>query len=166
MIKETYFRFRISDELLDLVKARVENISAYMRELIRVDLNQNPEELRHLAKTPYTYNAKLLDVIDGDTVWLDIDMGFQMFTKQKIRLARINAPEIDTAAGKKTKRFIQKKLQGSHLVIETRKRGKYGRFLALIYYHPTHSDYNAILNYGKLLNDELIDRGLATRYDT
>ena len=39
------------------------------------------------------------------------------------------------------------------------------RYLALVYYHPTHSDYNAILTYGKLLNDELIERGHATRYD-
>ena len=165
MAKETNFTFRISDKLLDLVKARVENISSYMRELIRADLQQNPEELRHLAKTPYTYNAELLDVIDGDTLWLQIDMGFQSFRKEKIRLARINAPEINTAAGKKVKRFVLRRLKNSHIVIETRKRGKFGRILALVYYHPTHSDYNAILNYGTLLNDELIERGLATRYD-
>ena len=165
MAKDTYFKFRISDELLDQVKSRVENISSYMRELIRADLQQNPEELRHLAKTPYTYHARLIEVIDGDTILLEIDLGFQTFARQTIRLARINAPEIDTADGKKSKRFIQQRLKNSNIVIETRKRGKFGRFLALVYYHDSKSDYNDILNFGSLLNDELIERGHATRYD-
>ncbi len=165
MGKDTTFKFRIAGDLLDRLKQRTENASGYIRELILADLGDHPEELRHLAKTPYTYHAQLIEVIDGDTLWLDIDLGFQMFTKQKIRLARINSPEIDTAAGKKTKQYIQKKLSGAHLVIETRKREKYGRYLALVYYHPSHSDYNEILNFGTLLNDELVDRGLAVRYD-
>ena len=165
MAKDTIFKFRISDELLDKVRERAANISEYLRDLIRADINQHPEELRDLPKTPYTYHAKLLDVIDGDTLKLDIDVGFSTSRQDKVRLARINSPEIDTPAGKKAKRFIQQRLQNAHIIIETRKREKYGRYLALVYYHPTHSDYNAILTYGKLLNDELIERGHATRYD-
>ena len=71
MAKDTIFKFRISDELLDKVRERAANISEYLRDLIRADINQHPEELRDLPKTPYTYHAKLLEVIDGDTLELD-----------------------------------------------------------------------------------------------
>ena len=126
MAKDTIFKFRISDELLDKVRQRAANISEYLRDLIRADINQHPEELRDLPKTPYTYHAKLINVIDGDTLELDIDVGFSTSRQDKVRLARINSPEIDTPAGKKAKRFIQQRLQGSHIIIETRKREKYG----------------------------------------
>jgi micrococcal nuclease len=164
MAKDTIFKFRISDELLDKVRERAANISEYLRDLIRADINQHPEELRDLPKTPYTYHARLINVIDGDTLELDIDVGFSTSRQDKVRLARINSPEIDTSAGKKAKKFIQQRLQNSYIVIETRRREKFGRYLALVYYHATHSDYNAILTYGTLLNDELIERGHAKPY--
>ena len=41
----------------------------------------------------YTYNAIVKDVLDGDTVKVDIDLGFGVWlNSQVVRLARINAP--------------------------------------------------------------------------
>jgi len=42
----------------------------------------------------YTYKAKVIRWIDGDTLQVEIDLGFYVQTVQKIRLARIDAPEM------------------------------------------------------------------------
>ena len=44
----------------------------------------------------YTYKAKVLEWIDGDTLWAEIDLGFYVQIRQKIRLARIDAPELQS----------------------------------------------------------------------
>ena len=44
----------------------------------------------------FCYNAKVSRVVDGDTVDADLDLGFKVFTKQRIRLYGINAPESRT----------------------------------------------------------------------
>ena len=41
----------------------------------------------------YHYKAKAERVIDGDTLDVNIDLGFKITTVQRIRLARINTPE-------------------------------------------------------------------------
>lgn len=52
----------------------------------------------------YDYTARLVRAIDGDTVVLDLDLGFyQWRLGRSYRLARINAPELDTEAGKASK---------------------------------------------------------------
>ena len=43
---------------------------------------------------PYVYRAKVHRVIDGDTLIMDVDLGFRTFTQHSIRLAEIDAPEI------------------------------------------------------------------------
>lgn len=48
----------------------------------------------------YQYKARLLRVVDADTVLLDLDLGFyQWRLGRSYRLARINAPELNTMAG-------------------------------------------------------------------
>jgi micrococcal nuclease len=42
----------------------------------------------------YQYHAKLIKVIDGDTVDLDVDLGFSVFIRVRFRLLGINTPEI------------------------------------------------------------------------
>lgn len=49
----------------------------------------------------YQYSARLVRVVDADTVVLDIDLGFyQWRLGRSYRLARINAPELNTPEGK------------------------------------------------------------------
>ncbi|MBI5568998.1 MAG: hypothetical protein HY914_03550, partial [Desulfomonile tiedjei] len=119
------YGFRISTDLLDAVRKRTANVSEYLRTLIENDLGQDAG-LREYPRTPYVYHAKLTEVIDGDTLKLELDVGFEITLHATIRLEQINAPEIDTAAGKRAKAFLQKKQKGAYLVIETKKRGKYG----------------------------------------
>ena len=58
----------------------------------------------------YEYNAKLLRVVDGDTLDASIDLGFDVWVKKRVRLYGINAPESRTRdLEKKRKVSLQKK---------------------------------------------------------
>jgi len=90
----------------------------------------------------YQYQAKLIKVVDGDTVDLLVDCGFSIFTKQRVRLIGINAPEtrtknlIEKEKGLASKDFLHKKLHGcKNILIKTTldKKGKYGRVLGELF---------------------------------
>lgn len=103
-----------------------------------------------------TYPAALQHLVDADTYDLDIDLGFTIRTRQRVRLLGLNTPEKNTPGGKAaitwaTEWFAQ---HGSDVVVETHAREKYGRWLATI----TAAD-------GAVLNTDLIDAGQAAPYD-
>jgi micrococcal nuclease len=88
----------------------------------------------------YIYKAELIRVVDGDTVDLIIDLGFDTSRKERFRLYGIDAPELRTAAGKKAKAWLRDALQALEAIyVQTlqhktkAKRDKYGRFLAVLY---------------------------------
>jgi micrococcal nuclease len=171
MLKNEKIQIRISEELLDYCKNNFENVSLFIREAIREKIDSglltDPSlsfiEIR--ARTTYTYFAKLVRVIDGDTILLNFDAGFFISFQSKVRLIGINAPEIDSEKGKEAVAFVEKELTGANLIVETRKKEKYGRYLAFIYYHKEYKDFEDIIRYGKLLNEELVKAGLANRYE-
>ena len=162
MSRLVQFSFRIPETLLDAVRKHTSNISEYIRSLIEEDLGQQ-SETREYPKTPYVYHASLVAVVDGDTLEIELDVGFSITIRETVRLELINAPELDTAAGKKARDFIARKLKGSNLVVETKKKGKFGRLIAKVFYHRTRTDYREILQHGSLINDELIEAGHANR---
>ena len=87
----------------------------------------------------YTYNATVLRVIDGDTVVIRVDVGFRMFAEMSMRLAFINAPEINTEAGKRAKSVLEQFLINLPVVVKTYKPiDKYGRYLGTIYTGDTN----------------------------
>jgi micrococcal nuclease len=88
----------------------------------------------------YLYKAELIRVVDGDTVDLIIDLGFDTSRKERFRLYGIDAPEMRTAAGKEAKAWLWEALQPLEAIyvqtvqLSTKaKRDKYGRFLAVLY---------------------------------
>ncbi len=88
----------------------------------------------------YIYEAELIRVVDGDTVELMIDLGFDTLRKERFRLYGIDAPEMNTPEGKEAKAWLREVLQPLEAIyIETlqhktkAKRDKYGRFLAVLY---------------------------------
>ncbi|MFQ5407506.1 MAG: thermonuclease family protein [Anaerolineales bacterium] len=113
----------------------------------------------------YTYLATVSRVVDGDTVYVDVDLGFYLRQHMKLRLAGINTPEIrgaERAEGLNAKAFVAAAIPiGSRVVIKTSKLGKYGRYIADIYYLPDSADPHEILMNGRHLNQELLDAGLA-----
>ena len=84
----------------------------------------------------YEYKAKLVKVVDGDTVDLDVDLGFHMTARIRFRLARINTPEVrgkEKEAGLLAKAFVLHELLNADIVVKTEKTGKYGRWLGEIF---------------------------------
>ena len=147
MAKDETVRFRISTELLEALRARTQNISGYLRALVRADLDENAA-LREIPPTPYYYHATLEEVIDGDTLRLELDVGFDITLRVLVRLVGLNAPEIETKKGRDSKSFVEKRLKSANIVVETRRREKFGRYLVVLYYHRKYTDFNEILEYG------------------
>jgi endonuclease YncB( thermonuclease family) len=121
----------------------------------------------------HIYQAQIVEVIDGDTFDLMIDLGFNTFTKQRMRLYGIDAPEARTQAGKDLRVSIVTKHLFSHVIVQSVEapkskqfRDKYGRFLAIIY-DAWPLNPRAIANKHKILevaplslNSRLINDGL------
>jgi endonuclease YncB( thermonuclease family) len=171
MMKNERINLRISEELLNYCKNNFENVSLFIRESMRdkietgllTDPSLSFVEIR--AKTPYVYFAKLEKVIDGDTILLSIDCGFFINYQTKVRLIGIDCPQLETEKGKEVAAFVEKELKNANLLVETRKKEKWGRYLAFVYYHNEYTDFEDIIRHGKLLNEELVKAGLANRYE-
>ena len=114
--------------------------------------------------TFYTYRATLQRVVDGDTLVVNVDCGFDTWTTQRLRLRGIDTPEMDTPDGQRARRFVEGALRKCPtLVITTTKPDKYDRYLADVFYLPEEKNADVILEDGLFLNRELIEAGLAKR---
>jgi len=87
----------------------------------------------------YEYKCKLLRIVDGDTIDVDIDLGFSIHQKNRIRLSGIDTPEIRTRDTVEKKRGFAAKnrlaeLLPEEFIIRTKydNRGKYGRVLGTL----------------------------------
>jgi len=113
----------------------------------------------------YTYPAKVESVIDGDTLWVIVDCGAGILTRQKLRLHSIDAPERGTPEGDKATRFVKRVLnKHPHIVIRTHHYDKYARYLADVFYSPDNSTPQATYANGIYLNQQLLDKGLAQQW--
>ena len=171
MIKNKRLEIRISEEMSNFLRQKTDNESLFIRNLIREKMEKGSDdedlspsfEIR--ARTPYIYYAQLVRIIDGDTLLLDIDLGFFTTVRTKVRLAGVDTPPISTDKGEIAADFVEKELKEPYIVIETRKKGKYGRYLAYLYYYKDSKKFEDIIRYGKCLNEELLKNGLAKKYD-
>jgi len=110
----------------------------------------------------YTYVAELERVVDGDTIIVRIDLGFDVLRRQRIRLRYIDTPPVDTPEGEKAKRFVEKTLKNiARLALRTYQLDMYGRYVADIVYDTEAVSKDDLLKNGRFLNQEIIDRGLA-----
>ena len=108
----------------------------------------------------YKYKATLIKVIDGDTIDAEIDLGFNISLYKRIRLWKIDAPEVRTRnlkekkQGKKTKNRLKAllKVKNGEFELISHGFGKFGRCLGEIFV----DNHN--------INDLLINEGLAKEY--
>lgn len=105
----------------------------------------------------YTYDAIVVRHIDGDTLRLDIDLGFGIWMRNRVvRLAEIDAPELVTEDGRKSAEYVIDRLPvGSKvtLVSIADTLEKYGRVLGKIFLKDV------------CINEELVAHGFASPYD-
>jgi len=110
----------------------------------------------------FTYPAKVESVIDGDTLWVIVDCGDGILTRQKLRLHLIDTPERGTPEGDKATRFVKRVLRKSpDIVICTHHYDKYARYLADVFYSPGSTNTKTTYAQGIYLNQQLLDKGLA-----
>jgi len=89
----------------------------------------------------YEYECTIRRVVDGDTVDVDVDLGWSTWRYgERIRLYGIDTPECRTrdaeekAAGLLAKEFVEDALHvGKTYKLQTREKGKFGRFLGVIF---------------------------------
>ena len=112
----------------------------------------------------YTYFVKSVDrIVDGDTIDISIDLGFDLTKKERVRLAGIDTPEKRTKnpkekeMGYQATEFLEMHLmEASKLTVKTEKEGKFGRMLGWLY--KSEEDTMSI-------NQIMIDKGYAWAYD-
>jgi len=111
----------------------------------------------------YEYKVKeVVKVVDGDTIDVIIDLGFDLSKKERVRLAGIDTPESRTRdldekkLGLEAKEYLSTNLYNAkQLMISTEKDGKYGRMLGTI-----HMNDDIVS-----MNQQMIDKGYAWEYD-
>lgn len=111
----------------------------------------------------YFYKAKCFNVVDGDTIDIEIDLGLKIFIRERVRLYGLDSSEIfgvkigspKYEAGLQCKNRVSDLILNKSLWINTikDKQEKYGRYLATIYFLENEKYIN--------LNDLLISEGLA-----
>lgn len=93
----------------------------------------------------YQYKAKCVKVIDGDSMEFNVDLGFHLTNRIRVRLKDIDTPEIfgkdnDKILGKKVKQFVCEQLfnfldqdvEPVEVVIATKKTSSFGWWLATV----------------------------------
>lgn len=86
------------------------------------------------AKDLFTYQAVVERVIDGDTLKVRVDLGFDLEHRETLRLRGIDAPELTTKAGEAAKSFVQSVLKEAEVItIFTSRSDKYDRYLADVF---------------------------------
>ena len=134
-------------------------------EAVRTEENQAGDRYRFKASSTkkemlYTYKAAVEKVIDDDTLWAAVDLGFRVWTHHKLRFRGINAPEIQK--GKKISRFVAETLaRVSFVVVKLHGRDKFDRYLADLFYLEGEENPEKVLREGIYLNQVLLDRSLA-----
>jgi micrococcal nuclease len=115
---------------------------------------------------PYEYHAKVTNVVDGDTIVVDIDLGFNVvLSNQSVRLLGVDTPEsrtsdkIEKVFGLASKEYAKEFVENckKQIILRTHKSDdseKFGRLLGEII-NPDSKE---------VLNNSLIDEGFAVKY--
>jgi endonuclease YncB( thermonuclease family) len=90
----------------------------------------------------WTVPGEILRVVDADTYEINLDLGWKITYRAKVRLAGINAPEIATAEGREARDWITAQLRlGSGefrpVTVVSHSLDKYGRVLGSILWNPS-----------------------------
>lgn len=108
----------------------------------------------------YQYKATLVRIVDGDTLIVAVDLGFDIVNTMTLRLYGLNAPERYTDQGKLATQFVESWFHTNApdgvvtLYTQKDKKEKYGRYLATVV------STNGLAN----LNNELVQSDHAQTY--
>ncbi len=113
----------------------------------------------------FEYPCKIVRIIDGDTVYVDIDLGFGIWIhKERVRLYGIDTPEsrtrdlVEKKYGFAAKDYLTGMLNDTQIILKTHKddKGKFGRILGELWRTTNYAD--------KSINEYMIEKHHAVRY--
>ena len=109
----------------------------------------------------YRYKVSVVKVVDGDTIDVDIDLGFGMsYKKQRVRMLGIDTPEsrtrdlVEKKFGKASKAHLKSILESGGIQLVSHDKGKFGRILGELFIGD--SSYS--------INQQMIDEHHAVAY--
>ncbi|WP_244280650.1 DUF1016 N-terminal domain-containing protein [Leptospira saintgironsiae] len=107
--------------------------------------------------TLYIYSGQVERVVDGDTIIVQLNLGFDLTSRQRIRLHKVWAAELGTKEGKSSFHFLEKKLpKGKQVIVKSKGKDIYGRYVGdVLYSSNKNDDIATILKTGIFLNQEL-----------
>ena len=87
------------------------------------------------ASDLFVYAAEVIQIIDGDTLDVDVDLNFGMATRQRLRLRGIDAAELNTRKGVAAKTFVFNEITKTHghVILKVGPLDKYNRYLAHVW---------------------------------
>lgn len=109
------------------------------------------------------YNCELKRIIDGDTVVLIIDLGFNIKIEVGLRLEGIDTPEVNSSHGLeqeaayRSEVFLGQLIEKEELIVKTKKNDMYGRYIGTLFIKGPHECVN--------VNNFMLNHGLARKYD-
>ena len=113
----------------------------------------------------HEYKAKVVKVVDGDTIDVDLDLGFGIWLRnERVRLYGIDTPESRTSDkeekvyGKAAAAFLKKWVTAGGVKIKTHKdaKGKFGRILGELFMKTSVGELS--------VNQSLVENSHAVRY--
>ena len=121
----------------------------------------------------YEYKCKILRVVDGDTVDVDIDLGFGVWMhKERVRMMGIDTPESRTRDleekfyGKQAKYFLTSLLEETEVELIVHDKGKFGRIIGEIFIIEKHAEGHPVfeVDIEKSVNQLMMDNHHAVPY--
>ena len=110
-------------------------------------------------KKQYFYEAKVINVVDGDTIDCKVDLGFYTYVEMRFRLNGVDTAELHSkdetkrALAKQAKEFVTNTILNKDVLLQTFKQDKYGRFLCEVFIDDSS------------VNRRLIEMGLGESYE-
>jgi len=117
----------------------------------------------------YTYKVTITHIVDGDTVDVDINLGFAVvLKKQRVRLYEIDTPEsrtrdkVEKKYGLAAKQYLKDKLENAtNIYLKSHDKGKFGRILGELFIDDNSKsvnmqmvdDHHAVYYYGQNKDD-------------
>ena len=158
--KEAEEKHWTRDELVRAIKAD------HIIDVNDPDKDKKKFKLKRPEGGPFIFRAEILRVVDGDTLRARLDLGFEVWKKEIIRFAGIDAPPIKEDGGQEAYAYARDQMaKAKVVVIRTGKEEGHGRFIGHIFYSLDERDnWEKVFREGRWLNQEMLDLGLVRVY--
>jgi len=154
-IKGTWSRRQLKGEIRALAEG----------ELGAGKTGKNKGGLKRPTDAAYVYGCWVERVVDGDTLIVQLDLGFEVIRRQRLRLAGVDVAE-EGPESRAAYRYVLEQLgRARRLVMKTSKQSDaYGRYVGFVFYGmQEEASVGEVFARGRFLNGELVDKGLGKR---